>query len=166
MNPARADVRDLAERLVDATRDDDVDSLATLLASLVGRHAPRTELYEPVLAEFVAAVVRSLRQRVGDEGVNDANDTDGADSAERVFTVDLVDAEDNPAAVDEIDPALRAVLRAVLAQLNDDVADARFQLSLVGADPEPLSRLDALWHVLLWSMVLEGPPGGARPDLG
>jgi hypothetical protein len=66
-----------------------------------------------------------------------------------------MDGQENPVVIDELDPALRAVLRAVLAQLNGDDDDARFQLSLVEADPEPLSRLDALWHVLLWSVVFE-----------
>ncbi|WP_277068755.1 hypothetical protein [Saccharomonospora viridis] len=143
MNPTSADVRDLAERLTDATRHDDVDTLAALLASIVDRNAVLAEFYEPVLAKFVVDVARTLRYRFGDE------------DADNVFTVDLMDGQENPVAIDELDPALRAVLRAVLAQLNGDDDDARFQLSLVEADPEPLSRLDALWHVLLWSVVFE-----------
>ena len=63
MNPTSADVRDLAERLTDATRHDDVDTLAALLASIVDRNAVLAEFYEPVLAKFVVDVARTLRYR-------------------------------------------------------------------------------------------------------
>lgn len=143
MNPARAEVRGLTDRLLTVTRTDDVDGLSALLASLVTSDGRLRHLYEPVLAELVASAATALRTRVSSVG-----DTGS-------FTAEVVNADDDTVPIDEVDPALRAVLRAVLAQLGDDPADVRFQLALVAADPEPVARLDALWHALLWASMLE-----------
>lgn len=150
MSSAGADVRGLTEQLVEIARRDDVEALAGLLTRVVGPHGDR--LFEPVLAELVASVVRALRRNTGDREPGGT------------YTADLVDAADNDVDIDEVAPALRAVLRAVLAQLNDEADDARFQLSLVSADPDPLARLDALWHVLLWVSVLDDPSAGRAAD--
>jgi hypothetical protein len=153
VSSAGAEVRGLAERLVKVVRRDDVEGLSALLTRVVS--PPDDRLYEPVLAELVTAVVRELRRDDADEG-----------QPRGTYTADLVDADHNDVPIDEVDPALRAVLRAVLAQLNGDVDDARFQLSLVAADPEPLARLDALWHALLWVSVLDdsATDRGADPN--
>ncbi|TLW91233.1 hypothetical protein FFT09_18410 [Saccharomonospora piscinae] len=148
MSPAPADARGTTERLLAAARRDDVAELAAVLATVVRSRGERDGLVEGVLAELVAAVSASLGRRAGAPARGD------------VFTADLTDADDEALAVDELDPALRAVLRAVLAQLNGDPDDSRFQIGLVRADPEPLSRLDALWHALLWVTLLEDADSG------
>ncbi|PXY20451.1 hypothetical protein DI005_27145 [Prauserella sp. PE36] len=138
-------VHGLTGRLLTVARLGDLDALTALLTQLLGRGAPHRHLYDLVLRELVAIVVRELRERAEPDG-------DG----EGVFVVDVFDDEDATVPIDEVQPALRAVLRAVLASLNEDHADAGFQLGLVADDPDPLARLDAALHVLLWANVLSG----------
>jgi hypothetical protein len=151
VNPT-GDVRDLTERMVAIVRSEDVDQLAALVSQIVDPRGPRSDLFTPVLAQLVRCLADTLRRRAA---------TDPADDAERVsddpavFTAELVDTLDDEVAIDELDPALRAVLRAVLAELNGDTESARFQLAFVDADREPLARLDALWHALLWTSMLD-----------
>ncbi len=153
-----ADVRGLTERMLTDLRGDDAEGLATLLASVVAPDAPRRHLLCPLLGELVSMVARDLRERA-DDGA-DASGVDGTaaepdEVGAGTFTAELVDDEDEPFDIDDLDPAVRAVLRAVLAELNDDPGDVRFHLGLIGADPEPLARLDAVWHVLLWASMLD-----------
>ncbi|WP_019816408.1 hypothetical protein [Saccharomonospora saliphila] len=143
MSAPEADAPALTERMLEVVAEDDVESLSTLLAAVVAPSSPRGHLLEPVLGELVRIVTALLRERTGGEAM------DGP-----AFTADLLDTENRPFAIDDVDPALRAVLRAVLARLNGDPGDAAFQLGLVTRDPEPLSRLDAVWHLLLWASVL------------
>ncbi|WP_019806583.1 hypothetical protein [Saccharomonospora halophila] len=153
-----ADVRGLTERMLTDLRGDDAEGLATLLASVVAPDAPRRHLLCPLLGELVSMVAGDLRERA-----DDGTEAPGVDrtvgGSEEVgagtFTAELVDDEDEPFDIDDLDPAVRAVLRAVLAELNDDPGDVRFHLGLIGADPEPLARLDAVWHVLLWASMLD-----------
>lgn len=153
-----ADVRGLTERMLTDLRGDDAEGLATLLASVVAPDAPRRHLLCPLLGEFVSMVARDLRERAddGEDALGVAGTVGGADEVGGgTFTAELVDDEDEPFDIDDLDPAVRAILRAVLAELNDDPGDVRFQLGLIGADPEPLARLDAVWHVLLWASMLD-----------
>lgn len=154
MSSAEADVRGLAERMVTVVRGADFETLAVQLASVVGARAPRRHLFEPLLAELVAIVVRGLEARTG------------TPRCAGMFTVELRNADDEPVGIDEIDPALRAALRAVLAELNDDPDNARFQTELVAADPDPTARLDAVWHALLWASVLGDDPDDGDADDG
>ncbi|WP_026453210.1 hypothetical protein [Saccharomonospora iraqiensis] len=157
-----ADVRGLTERMLTDLRGDDAEGLATLLASVVAPDAPRRHLLCPLLGELVSMVAHDLRERAEDgddapgvDGTVGVDGTAGGSAGGGTFTAELVDDEDEPFDIDDLDPAVRAVLRAVLAELNDDPGDVRFHLGLIGADPEPLARLDAVWHVLLWASMLD-----------
>ncbi|WP_433471233.1 hypothetical protein [Saccharomonospora azurea] len=150
MNPGGADVRDLTERMVEVVRSEDVDQLARLLAQVVDPQGTRSELFTPVLTQLVGSIAGALRRRADEDSTRDAGGVDGAP----IFTAELVDTVDDDVAIDELDPALRAVLRAVLADLNGDAESTRIQLHLVSSDREPLARLDALWHALLWASML------------
>ncbi|MER7115635.1 hypothetical protein ABT332_14195 [Saccharomonospora azurea] len=154
MNPGGADVRDLTERMVEVVRSEDVDQLARLLAQVVDPQGTRSELFTPVLTQLVGSIAGALRRRAdGDSTRESPRDAVGVDGAP-IFTAELVDTVDDDVAIDELDPALRAVLRAVLADLNGDAESTRIQLHLVSSDREPLARLDALWHALLWASML------------
>ena len=159
MNPGGADVRDLTERLVEVVRSEDVDQLAGLLSQVVDPQGTRGELFTPVLTRLVGYIAGALRRRA-DDSARDSGGADGADGA-AIFTAELVDTVDDDVAIDELDPALRAVLRAVLADLNGDAESTRIQLRLVSSDREPLARLDALWHALLWASMLGDDSGGS-----
>ncbi|MEU6646486.1 hypothetical protein ABZ863_28620 [Saccharomonospora sp. NPDC046836] len=136
-------VRGLAGQLRQVASSGDLDGLAVLLAQLIGERAPRRHLFQPVLLELIATIVRELQHRVGRR--------DGA-----LYTVEVFDDDDCLLEIDAVPPALRAMLRAVLAALNDDGAGTRFQVGLVTGDPDPLGRLDAVVHVLRWANALTG----------
>ncbi|MFD2396389.1 hypothetical protein ACFSVJ_05450 [Prauserella oleivorans] len=98
-----------------------------------------------MLLELVSTVVATLRSRA-------SRPTDGGE--DDLYYVDVLDVDDEPVDIDEVQPALRAVLRAVLAGLNANAGDVRFQIGLVTEDPDPLARLDAVVHALLWANAL------------
>lgn len=56
-----------------------------------------------------------------------------------------------PVVVDQLDPPVRAVLRAVLAQLHHDPADAQEQVDLATAAAADRGGIDAVLHALLWT---------------
>ncbi|WP_307849786.1 hypothetical protein [Qaidamihabitans albus] len=144
MNAGELGVRSITDRMLSVTRRHDMDMLAELITRLIGRHSPQRHLFEPVLLELVALIGRALQDRA-DRAARDENE---------MFVVDVLDDSDDDCAavgIDEIQPALRAILRAVLATLNDDGDDARFQVGLVADDPDPLARLDAVVHALRWA---------------
>lgn len=148
MTPGELGVHSFTGRMLDVIRRDDTDGLAGLLSDLVGTCAPQRHLFEPVLRELVVVIVRALERRAGtaEAAVGDT------------YAVDLWDSADGPVAIDQVQPALRAMLRAVLAALNEDSGDSRFQLGLVLDDPDPLARVDALLHALVWADGLAHEP--------
>jgi hypothetical protein len=56
-----------------------------------------------------------------------------------------------PVVVDQLDPPVRAVLRAILAQLHHSPADAREQVDLATATAAGNGGIDAVMHALLWT---------------
>ncbi|MBK1786487.1 hypothetical protein JHE00_19335 [Prauserella sp. ASG 168] len=118
----------------------DVDDLTTVLTGLAGSYGPQRHLFEPVLAELVGLVVRGLEHR--------------ARPGCGVFVADVVNGDDEAVSIDDVPPALRALLRAVLASLNAAPGDTHFHLGLVAADPDPLARIDVAMHALMWADVL------------
>ncbi|PXY27571.1 hypothetical protein [Prauserella muralis] len=141
-------VRGLAETLLSVARTGDMDALAPLVTRMVGANGPQRHLFEPVLLELVAMIVRILRRR-----------SEYADNEGDLYAVELLDADDRDVGIDQLQPALRATLRAVLATLNADADDARFHVSLVSSDPDPLARLDAVAHALRWANTLDDARG-------
>ncbi|GAA5152506.1 MULTISPECIES: hypothetical protein [Amycolatopsis] len=134
----RRDVRQLADRLVEVVAAGDHGALAALVPRLLGGQSPERRLFPPLLAEFAAEVAWRLRAHAG------------AVRPEDVFVVDLTGDDEDGVPVDELPPPLRAVLRAVLAELNDDSENSLLQLEFVARDPDPLGRLDALLHLVWW----------------
>lgn len=151
MSAGELRVRSLTDRLLSVARVGDLDGLAAQLATLIGSDAPRRQLFEPVLLELVSTVVTTLRSRASRPA-----DPDADPDPDELYYVDVLDADDEVVDIDEVQPALRAVLRAVLAGLNANAGDVRFQVGLVGEDPDPLARLDAVVHALLWANALGG----------
>lgn len=124
--------RDLAGRLVDVVGREDYDTLAGLVPMLVGRQAH--PLLRPLLGELLTGLARLVWERSSEIAPGD------------VFSIEITD----DVGIDELPPPLRATLRAVLAELNDDPETAALHLDLVAADPSPLGRLDALVHLVTW----------------
>jgi hypothetical protein len=133
------DVQQLADQLVDVVAKQDYETLAELVPRVVGRQSPERRLFPPLLAELAIEVAWRIRALAGS--------VDGGD----LFTVGLSAEDDNSGvAVDELAPPLRATLRAVLAELNDDRENTLSQLDFAVRDPNPLGRLDALLQLVSW----------------
>ncbi|WP_158895264.1 hypothetical protein [Amycolatopsis anabasis] len=140
--------RAIADRLLNLLRDAEVEALATELGTLVGRYGPRRHLLRPLLAQLIAETADRVRESTGPMGECGA------------FAVDVRDDGDQAVDMDELRPPMRAMLRAVLALLSDHPADAEVQLDLAVADPNPLGRMDAVVHALLWVDGLRDPHRG------
>lgn len=151
------EVRDLAERMLELARIKDLSTLAVLIGRLVGKRAPQRHLLRPLLLELVGHTAQAVPTQRGVQ-------------AREVFVADLSDEYGDGVEVDEVDPALRAMLRAVLAALNgagDDVVD---QIDLVVDDRDPVAKSNAVVHGLLWVNQLTDDGPGCRsltvsPDL-
>jgi hypothetical protein len=132
------DVQHLADRLVGVVAKQDYETLAELVPRVVGRQSPERRLFPPLLTELAIEAARRIRALAGPV------------DAEDLFTVGLDAEDDNGVSVDELAPPLRATLRAVLAELNDDRKNTLLQLDFAARDPDPLGRLEALLHLVSW----------------
>jgi hypothetical protein len=137
--------RAVADRLLELVSQDRIDELSAELGELISRHAPRRRLLRPVLTSLAAMAAELV------------TDSAGPVDERYAFTVDVRDETDDAVELDELRPSLRAMLRAVLALLSEHPEDAGFQLDLVIGDPDPLGRMDAVVHALLWVHGLRDP---------
>ena len=144
----RRNLRRLAEALVndlgnhapdgDAGVDAGIDAVSRALPRMIGASAPDAGLFHPLCAELVTTVAQQVRAQAA------AGDGD-------LFTVALTGEGDEDVGIDDVQPPLRAVLRAVLAELNDDSDDAAAQLAFIATDPDPRGQADALVHLVAWA---------------
>jgi hypothetical protein len=137
MTHARSDVRRLADELVGSVDRQDFRTLSRLLPALAGTGSPQRFLLKPLLAELVGATAALIR-------------ADSRPAEDELFTVGLIDEANTEIEIDEVKPPLRAMLRAVLAELNEDHEGTACQIDFAVTDPQPLGRLDALVHLLSW----------------
>ncbi|WP_156758145.1 hypothetical protein [Actinokineospora pegani] len=72
--------------------------------------------------------------------------------ADKAFVLDLRDEEGEPVVVDDLDPPVRALVRALLAELNGRPEDAEFQLELALRDDPRFDPVDVLVLCLLWTV--------------
>ncbi|HKS44370.1 MAG TPA: hypothetical protein VJT49_04500 [Amycolatopsis sp.] len=148
MSHTQPDARRLAGELLELHGRQDYDALARRIPRMIGIQAPDRHLFRPLLGELATAAAARIRAE--------------ADGNDELFTVGLSDETNVEVAVDEVDPPVRATLRAVLAELNHDFESAAVQLSFAADDPNLLGRLDALVHLLSWVNDVPGRPDG--PD--
>ncbi|OXM71385.1 MULTISPECIES: hypothetical protein [Amycolatopsis] len=132
------DVRRLAGRLVDDLGRQDLTAVSRALPRMIGADAPEAGLLRPLCAELVTVIAREVRARAAPEGAD-------------LFTVELSDEGDAGVPIDELQPPLRAVLRAVLAELNHDTDGVDAQLEFIAGDPDPCGQIDALIHLVSWA---------------
>ncbi|GHF22121.1 hypothetical protein GCM10017786_65460 [Amycolatopsis deserti] len=132
------DVRRLAGRLVDDLGRHDLTAVSRALPRMIGRDAPEAALLRPLCAELVTVIAREVRARAAPGGAD-------------LFTVVLSDEGDEGVPIDDLQPPLRAVLRAVLAELNHDSDGLDAQLEFIAGDPDPCGQIDALIHLVSWA---------------
>ncbi|WP_285509613.1 hypothetical protein [Actinokineospora sp. NBRC 105648] len=132
--------RGVARRLVAVTRGGDLDPR--------GQAGALDVLAGPDHRDRLAAVLRELVVATADMMVCRAEEP-GADKA---FMLDLRDDEGEPVQVDTLDPPVRALVRALLAQLNGTPEDTEFQLGLALRADERFDPVDVLVLALLWTV--------------
>jgi hypothetical protein len=151
------EVRELAGRMLELARAKDLSTLAVLIGRLVGKRAPERHLLRPLLLELVGHTAEAIPTQRGSH-------------PREFFVADLSDQHGDGVEVDEVDPALRAMLRAVLAALNGATGDVVDQIDLVVDDRDPVAKSNAVVHGLLWvNQLTSGGPGcrslTVSPDL-
>ena len=127
--------RGLARRLVAVTRGAKAVPSGAPLELLSG--PAEQDRLRAVLRELVSATAAMLRQR--DDGAIDST-----------HVLDLHDANGAPVSVDALTPPVRALIRALLAQINGRPADADVQLEL-SLRPDDGDPVTVLVLALLWT---------------
>ncbi len=131
-----------AHRLVHCVLDSDSDGLTTALETVVDQEGDHLKAYvREVVAELIQVGARAVRETVGP-------DVDPA------FAVDLRDGTDEQVSIDELQPQVRATIRALLADLNGRPDDADFQLDLAVRQLDPLTGLETVRRALTMTVAL------------
>ncbi|ALG09091.1 hypothetical protein [Kibdelosporangium phytohabitans] len=97
----------------------------------------------------------------------------GSQPQDVTYAVDLRDDDEFAVPIDELEPPLRATVRALLAQLNGRPDEADFQLDLALCEQTVPTTLDVVVHSLLWTIGLlewceaeqQSPPAWLATDI-
>jgi hypothetical protein len=140
-----------AHQLVHCVLESDADGLTETLDTVADQ--PSTEL-RPYIREVVAELINVATAAVRNSTVQFRN---------AAFAVDLRDDANDQVGIDELDPPVRATIRAMLAELNGSPDDASFQLDLAVRGVDRRSGLDTVRRALTmtigllhWSEQTEG----------
>lgn len=132
-----------AHQLVHCVLEADSDGLTETLETVVDH--PAAEL-RPYIREVVAELINVATAAVR----NTAATTDGL----AAFAVDLRDDANDRVAIDELEPPVRATIRAMLAELNGSPDDASFQLDLAVRGVDRGTGLDTVRRALTMTVGL------------
>jgi len=131
--------RDTVGRLVNLARDGKLGAVVGSLALLgYADTDERTRLRE-LLTALIEVTATLLRQHA--EPSSELN----------MFGADLRRPDGSPVDIDELDPPVRATIRALLAQVNGHPEDATVQISLAVAGDERATA-DAVVLALRWTV--------------
>lgn len=130
-----------AHRLVNCVLDSDSDGLTSALETVVEQGDQLKPYVREVVAELIQVGASAVRQSVGHE-------------EEPAFAVDLRDGTDDSVSIDELEPQVRATIRALLADLNGCPDDAQFQLDLAVRQLDPLTGLETVRRALTMTVAL------------
>lgn len=147
----RATAQATAHRLVHCVLDSDADGLTSALETIVADQGDQLRGYvREVVAELIQVAATAVRH------------TAGIQRGDLAFAVDLRDDDNTPVHIDELEPPVRATIRALLADLNDNPEDAAFQLDLVVRQLDPVTGLDTVRRALTMTVALLQWTGDAR----
>ena len=130
-----------AHRLVHCVLDSDSDGLTSALETVVEQGEDLKPYVRAVVAELIRVGSRSVRESVGPDD-------------EPAFAVDLRDGTDDNVSIDDLEPQVRATIRALLADLNGCGDDAEFQLDLAVHELDPLTGLETVRRALTMTVAL------------
>jgi hypothetical protein len=132
-----------AHQLVHCVLEADSEGLTDTLETLVDQ--PTDEL-RPYVREVVAELIN-----VATTAVRGSTDELFGNAA---FAVDLRDDANDRVGIDELDPPVRATIRAMLAELNGSPDDASFQLDLAVRGIDRRTGLDTVRRALTMTIGL------------
>jgi hypothetical protein len=131
-----------AHQLVHCVLESDSDGLTETLDTLADHPADELRPYvREVVAELINVATSAVRNSTG----NFRN---------AAFAVDLRDDANDQVGIDELDPPVRATIRAMLAELNGSPDDASFQLDLAVRGVDRRSGLDTVRRALTMTIGL------------
>ena len=149
-----------AHQLVHCVLEADSDGLTETLETVVDH--PTDEL-RPYVREVVAELINVATAAVRTNA--------GPFPQQAAFAVDLRDDDNDRVGIDELDPPVRATIRAMLAELNGSPDDASFQLDLAMRGVDRRTGLDTVRRALTmtvgllhWSERSEGLEGVMNPE--
>jgi hypothetical protein len=130
-----------ARELVYVAKDGDTERIYDVLRRVTGETSggPDARL---IVGQLVSAAAEMMLLRVG------------LPPQDVTYAVDLRDDYEFMIPIDELTPPLRATVRALLAELNGESADAAFQLDLALSEENVSTTLDVVVHSLLWTIEL------------
>jgi hypothetical protein len=132
-----------AHQLVHCVLEADSDGLTETLETVVDH--PTGEL-RPYVREVVAELINVATAAVRDNA--------GPFPQQAAFAVDLRDDDNDRVGIDELDPPVRATIRAMLAELNGSPDDASFQLDLAVRGVDRGTGLDTVRRALTMTIGL------------
>jgi hypothetical protein len=130
-----------AHRLVHCVLDSDSDGLTDALETVVEQGDQLKPYVRDVVAELIQVGATAVRHSVGPD-------------EQPAFAVDLRDASNDAVSIDELEPQVRATIRALLADLNDRPDDVEFQLDLAVRQLDPITGLDTVRRALTMTIAL------------
>lgn len=131
-----------ARELVHVARDGDTDNVFASLRKLTEGQGIVGSDTRMIVGQLVSASAEMMLLRVG-SAPDDVT-----------YAVDLRDDDEFKVSIDELEPPLRATVRALLAELNGRSEEADFQLDLALREQNVPTTLDVVVHSLLWTIGL------------
>lgn len=131
--------RTMARLLVNLVRIGDLDQVTRIVRGLAEPSGSQRVRLREMLTELLSASTSMVLRQTG--GI-------GPDSA---IVVDLRRVDGSTVDIDELEPEVRAVVRALLAEINGHPEDTGDQVDLaLAGDPRPL--VDGVSLVLVWTL--------------
>lgn len=128
-----------ARQLVRLARDGRFDTVSGIVHLLTDPAMQQHELLRQVLTELLHAAASMMVRQIGGVGPNTA------------VVLDLRKTDGSIVDIDQLEPEVRAVVRALLAEVNGHPEDAAEQISLaLAGDPCPM--VDGIVLVLVWTI--------------
>ncbi|WP_344415415.1 hypothetical protein [Amycolatopsis minnesotensis] len=114
-------------------RHDRLDAVGDIICALTADESEHTrDTLGAVFAALIGEAAAGLERRVGPAGPDQA------------YFAEIHDGHGDRVEVDDLTPAVRAILRAMLATLCGRDGDAEVQLGLAVGAPEPVDRANAI----------------------